>query len=147
MGPADRPEGLVRPFLNRGPRPASANESFDPQAAESGAPSVRSYMITGGRTHAEGVALEFESILSVTRLGANRVGVVPFERGKILQLCFDGQYSVAEVAAHLRVPIGVTKVLCADLINDGMLEASGASADVANDVSLLTRLIQGVRAL
>ncbi len=133
MGSADRPEGLVRPFLNRGSRPAPTpkEEAGDGPSKTS----VRSYLITGGRTHAEGVSLEFESILSITRIGTNRMASASFERAKVLQLCSESQVSVAEVAAKLSIPIGVTKVLCADLIGDGLLEAHSASADVASDVS------------
>jgi hypothetical protein len=145
MPPNDTPEGFVRPFLARGlkPKPSAADEPV----ADTGVPAVRSYMITGGRTHTDGVRLEFESMLSITRLGENRAANMPFEKGKALALIAAGELSVAEVAARVQIPIGVAKVLCADLISDGLAEAHTADADVANDVSLLTRLIQGVRAL
>jgi hypothetical protein len=56
--------------------------------------------------------------------------------------------SVAELSAHLRVPIGVTRVLVADLVGQGMLEASAPTATrPADDVEFLERLMQGVAAL
>jgi hypothetical protein len=146
MPPIDRPDGLVRPFLNRGPKARQVEDDVA-AATPPSSTGVRSYMITKGRTHTDGVRLEFETILSVTALGERRGPSMNFEQGKVMALCLESQQSVAEVAALLNLPIGVAKVVCADLVGEGLLEPHAASSDVASDVSLLTRLIQGVRAL
>jgi hypothetical protein len=146
MPPIDRPDGLVRPFLNRGPKSRQVEEDAAAPTTPT-TPGVRSYMITKGRAHTDGVRLEFETILSATPLGERRGPTLNFEQGKVMALVLESQQSVAEVAALLSLPIGVVKVVCADLVGEGLLEPHAASTDVASDVSLLTRLIQGVRAL
>ena len=55
--------------------------------------------------------------------------------------------SVAELSARMHVPIGVVRVVAADLVSEGMLESFQPSANVADDVLLITRLIAGVRSL
>jgi hypothetical protein len=119
-------------------------------AAEEVAPStpvVRAYMMTGGRTSTDGVKLEFETMLSLTAPGRRRQPALLFEQAKIAGALVDETLSVAELAVRLNVPIGVAQVLCADMLGEGLLEQHAASSNVAQDVSLLTRLINGVRAL
>jgi len=55
--------------------------------------------------------------------------------------------SVAEVSAHLRIPIGVARVLVADLVSDGRLEAGTPPPRHADDDEFIERLMQGVPAL
>jgi len=62
-------------------------------------------------------------------------------------LCHTDPLSVAELSARLHVPIGVVRVVAADLVSEGLLEAFQPSANVADDVLLITRLIAGVRSL
>lgn len=107
---------------------------------------VRAYAMTGGRSHTNGV-LEFETMLRSTGSGREALTAMKFERAEILRLCQSDPQSVAELAALLRVPIGVVRVVAADLVSEGMLESFQPSANVADDVLLITRLIAGVRSL
>jgi hypothetical protein len=141
---ADEPHAqLVRPFLDRKRPLERASVDEDHSAAASG---VRAYAMTGGRSHASGV-LEFETMLQSTGVGREALTALKFERAEILRLCQSDPQSVAELAALLRVPIGVVRVVAADLVSEGMLESFQPSANVADDVLLITRLIAGVRSL
>jgi hypothetical protein len=140
------PNGLVRPFMT-GSAPRSAAMSEDSGAAPPPMPVVRAYMMTGGRTSTDGVKLEFETMLSLTAPGRRRQPALLFEQAKIAGALVDETLSVAELAVRMNVPIGVAQVLCADMLGEGLLEQHAASSNVAQDVSLLTRLINGVRAL
>ena len=133
---------LVRPFLEhrRAVRPAHED---DGEVALTG---VRAYTMTGGRAHAA-VHLEFETMLQTTAAGREALTAMKFERADILALARNEPLSVAELSARLHVPIGVVRVVAADLLAEGMLQAFQPSANVADDVLLITRLIAGVRAL
>jgi hypothetical protein len=133
----------VRPFLERGRALSSP-----PAAADEGHPhtGVRAYAITRGRAHAS-VHLEFETMLRVTDAGRASGPTQRFERGEIVRLCDDESLSVAELSARLHLPIGVVRVVAADLLTEGVLESFHPTENVADDVLLLTRLIAGVRAL
>lgn len=143
-GPEAEDHGqLVRPFLDR-KRPLEGHPmEVDHSAAAHG---VRAYAMTGGRAHANGV-LEFETMLQGTAGGREALTALKFERAEILRLCQTDPLSVAELAAQMRVPIGVVRVVAADLVSEGMLESFQPSANVADDVLLITRLIAGVRSL
>ena len=102
--------------------------------------------MTGGRAHAAGV-LEFETMLQATAAGREALTALKFERADILRRCQSDPLSVAELSATLHVPIGVVRVVASDLIAENLLEAFQPSANVSDDVFLITRLIAGVRAL
>jgi hypothetical protein len=141
---ADEPTvELVRPFLDRKRPEQRASVEEDHSAAAHG---VRAYTMTGGRAHASGV-LEFETMLQATGGGREALTALKFERAEILRLCQTDPQSVAELAAKMHVPIGVVRVVAADLASEGMLESFQPSANVADDVLLITRLIAGVRSL
>ncbi len=136
----------VRPFLERG---RDLTHAVDPGPMDPWDPSifgVRAYAITRGRSRAA-IHLEFETMLQATRAGSTSVGSQRFERQAILEHCAGEPLSVAELSALLRLPIGVVRVVAADLLSEGFLQAYQPSEHVADDVFLLTRLIAGVRAL
>ena len=57
--------------------------------------------------------------------------------------------SVAELAAHLSVPLGVAKVLVADLVADGLVEVAATLTDDASvdeRRELIERVLSGLRA-
>lgn len=136
----DDEEILVRPFLAGAARFGTRPEA---PAAEDDS-EVRPYVITRGRATA-GAGLPWETLVVATHLG--RQVRASFEAAQILRLCERTQ-SVAEVSAHLRLPIGVVRVLVADLVGDGLLEASTPTTRrPADDVDFLERLMHGVAAL
>jgi Protein of unknown function (DUF742) len=72
---------------------------------------VRPYTVTGGRTRP---AAEFHLITLVAATG-RQLGEVSPEHDRILGVC-RWPTSVAEISAHLRLPIAVVKILLADLL-------------------------------
>ena len=107
---------------------------------------VRSYTMTSGRSQGS-VALEIESMLQLTADGALLLDRLQFEKARVAALCQVEILSVAELSARLHLPIGVIRVVASDLIVDGLLQAHAPSFGVADDVDLISRLIEGVRAL
>ena len=69
------------------------------------------------------------------------------ERGAIARLCQDIS-SVAEISAHLGIPVGVVRVLVGDMVADGLvhLYRPGAPGD-RPDLALLERVLLGLRAI
>jgi Protein of unknown function (DUF742) len=119
----------------------------DPSGTDSGANGfVRAYVITGGRTRVNEAPLAFEALVCATDRGTQQRSLLMFERKRIVELAAS-PVSVAELAAHLPVPIGVAQVLAADLAADGLLDVSSSPSSPATDVALIKRLIDGVRAL
>lgn len=143
MGAEDPHAQLVRPFLDR-KRPLTLVSPDEVQSPYAGG--VRAYAMTGGRSHA-GTMLEFETMLQATAGGREALTALKFERADILRRCHNDPLSVAELSAQLRIPIGVVRVVAADLVSEGMLESFHPSSNVADDVLLITRLIAGVRSL
>jgi Protein of unknown function (DUF742) len=118
-GPDADDEPLARPFLGA---PAAAGPHHAGPADPAGAQEVRPYVMTGGRTQTRGGPdLSLESLVVATPEG--RYAHASFEAAQVLRLCEQSQ-SVAEVSAHLRLPLGVARVLVADLIAAGLLTAT-----------------------
>jgi hypothetical protein len=109
---------------------------------------VRPYALVGGRTHAGGSApIPVESVV-VTQLDLER-GTLVLERAAIVRLCERPQ-SVAEVAVALQVPVGVARVLVADLEAEGFVRVDlppGSLRASGPDRTLLERVLAGLEAL
>ena len=70
-------------------------------------------------------------------------------RGQILTWCAHGP-SVAEIAAHLSLPLGATRFLVGDLVTHGYLRVhspDGASMTIDERRELVSRTLRGLRAL
>ncbi len=107
---------------------------------------VRPYAITGGRTRST-TEVQIETIVVRTAKGETALGTAGFEKAKILRLC-DTPLSVAEVSAHLRVPLGVARVLIGDMTDEGLVDFNRSQA--AGDrpsLRLLERVFDGLQAL
>ena len=108
---------------------------------------VRPYVLTRGRTHAPGPVLPLETgVRSVTAIELLPMDTSPESR-RIVELC-QPALSLAELAARLVLPVGVVRVLVADLVEAAIVTADDPhSVDIATDVHLLERLLDGIRAL
>ena len=108
---------------------------------------VPPYAITGGRVRPtlRAEELELETLISTTSAySALPAGISPEQRS-IVTLC-SAMQSIAEVSAHLDVPIGVARVLISDLAVWGLVtlhRPGGGSGDQA----LLERVLHGLRAI
>lgn len=104
------------------------------------------YALTGGRTRSRGGDLHLETLVTTTELGLESRPRLRFEHARIVELC-RRPMSVAEVAASLRVPFGVARVLVSDLHADQMLTVHRAAAtnDGRPKTEVLERLLSGLR--
>ena len=107
---------------------------------------VRPYLFTRGRTRSAGRQLAIETMVAATAMGRDKASCLPPEQRGIVELCAHPQ-SVAELGARVSAPLGVLRVLVADLADDGLVDVHEPEADLAADVQLLERLIARVRAI
>lgn len=119
------------------------------QADDADKPSlVRPYTLTAGRTDSR-VDLPLEA--PIETLASTKPPRWPGNdvRGQILTLCAESP-SVAEIAAHLSVPLGVARVLIGDLVTQGYLRVHTTLGDSTTDDErreLIGRTLRGLRAL
>ncbi|MFC0539911.1 DUF742 domain-containing protein [Kutzneria chonburiensis] len=102
---------------------------------------VRPFIVTGGRTMPLRDDLRIETLVVADR--AALTAPLRFELQTVVRLCQSPQ-SVAEVAAHLHVPLGVAKVVIGDLMAAGHVTVHQPT-ELA--VSTIERIRDLVRAL
>jgi len=118
-----------------------------PYGGEKDQPLVRPYAMTGGRTRPR-YQLAIEALVSTSADPAQLVGLLP-EHQRICQLCQEVK-SVAEISALLAIPLGVARILVADLAEAGMVaihQPGSSEPGGAPDVTLLERVLSGLRKL
>lgn len=108
---------------------------------------VRSYVLTGGRTRS-GADLPLETMVRVTTLGTSASPRLALERKKIVILAAD-PLSIAEVSAHLSLPLGVARVLVGDMVEEGLLDSHKPAVEQGErpDVALLEKVLDGLQTL
>ncbi|WP_181776973.1 DUF742 domain-containing protein [Amycolatopsis pittospori] len=147
--PVASPLSAPSPIRQSPPRPASSAGSapasvYLPPASGS---RVRPYTRTGGRTRtAHDLALE--ALVSTSDDGRRYRGVRTIEHRQICDLCLDTR-SIAEIAAHLRLPLGVVKVLVGDMADAGLVLIHQTELIMGDSSSraFMERVLQGLRAL
>jgi hypothetical protein len=106
------------------------------------------YAITGGRTRPvlDPGDLELETLISTTS-PSPPPGLTP-EQHAIITLCRHLR-SIAEVSAHLDIPIGVARVLVGDLASGGLitLHRPDTTTGGGPTLALLERVLHGLRGL
>ncbi|MEU9026860.1 DUF742 domain-containing protein [Streptomyces sp. NPDC048383] len=133
----------------QGHRPSqSPMRSSQPPAPKAHNPLVRPYAMTGGRTRPR-YQLAIEALVSTTADPARLQGQLP-EHQRICRLCQEIK-SVAEISALLSIPLGVARILVADLAEAGLVAihqpGGDESAGGQPDVTLLERVLSGLRKL
>ena len=108
---------------------------------------VRPYTRTGGRTRPV-YDLAIEGLVSTSDSGWEMEEALLPEHRAICSLCMDTK-SVAEVAAHLRLPLGVVRVLIGDMAGMGLVVIHSSDAIVGDRPSMefLERVLSGLRRL
>jgi hypothetical protein len=101
---------------------------------------IRPFLLTGGRTRPARDGLRVETLV---RSNHEAPAAVRFEGRQIVQLC-RRPTSLAEIAAALGIPIGVARVLVADLVAAGTVSTVEPGT---MSVSLIERIRDRVRAL
>ncbi|MFI7012154.1 DUF742 domain-containing protein [Streptomyces sp. NPDC050145] len=114
---------------------------------------VRPYSLTGGRTRF-GHVLLVETFVAALEAPDERLeigkgtlaGVMP-EMRAIVELC-RRMRTVAEIAALLKMPLGVVRVLLSDLADQGKIRVYGTGHGPGQpDRALLERVLSGLRRL
>lgn len=135
---ADISASLVRPFVGMSQAIQAADDG-DPATVPDAA--VRPYLVTSGRT-AGAVGIPVEAQVVVTTEGRDARQWLTFEYHDIVSLC-DEPLAVAEIAARLRLHLGVIRVLVSDLQQHGIVTTFRPEAD--SDVDTILRVIHGLR--
>ncbi|RKT56215.1 DUF742 domain-containing protein [Saccharothrix australiensis] len=107
---------------------------------------VRPYTRTGGRTRST-TTLAIETIVTTNERAARDALTSTAEHRIISDLC-RLPHSVAEVAARLRLPLGVVRVLLADMSDLALIdvhEQGGAGGDGRPSMELMERVLSGLR--
>jgi hypothetical protein len=114
---------------------------------EDAGPVVRPYAVTGGRIRSD--VGEFDLIalvVAIQPVSALGPGLAP-EHVSIMRLC-QSPLSVAEVAAHLNLPVGIVRVLLGDLLDDGLIRThQPPPASQPPSQRILNAVINGLRSL
>jgi hypothetical protein len=106
---------------------------------------IRPYAITGGRTGAEAENLGLETQIQANTRASSHLGAYRWEAARLIELV-QIPTALVEVAARLEIPIGVTKVLVADLVRDGAIVVH-VPQRTQSFTSLLEKVLDGVRNL
>ncbi|GAB2996400.1 DUF742 domain-containing protein [Streptomyces pseudoechinosporeus] len=129
------------------PHDAAGEAGGSPEPAGR-ARSIRPFLLTAGRVSGGGTAppIPVETQVVSTSTGLSVLRTLTFEHHDIIAACRRPQ-SVAELAAQLRLHLNVVRVLAEDLCAAGHLAVHRPNAGTAQDLSVLRRVIDGLRAV
>jgi hypothetical protein len=109
-------------------------------------PVIRPYAFVGGRTTPAGAFFDLIAMVTARRTPDGPVHLEP-EHQRILAMCAEPR-SVADLAADLRIPLGVVRVILADLREQGLVTIRPPVApNRLPDTYALRRIEDGLRRL
>jgi hypothetical protein len=109
---------------------------------------IRPYAVTRGRTEpVRDIAME--AVLVTTERGRQEAAFAGRDKQRIATLCDQQPLSLAEIASHMRVALGVAKVLVADMAIEGLLTLHETTVHDGYEerMELLERVLSGLRKL
>jgi hypothetical protein len=109
---------------------------------------VRPYAVTRGRTEPRR-DIPIEAVLVANQSAVQEARFAGHDKYRIAVLCEAKPQSLAELSAHTRHPLGVTRVLVADMVADGLLTLHSAAPKTGftERMNLLERVLSGLRKL
>ncbi|GAA3300937.1 DUF742 domain-containing protein [Dactylosporangium vinaceum] len=112
-------------------------------------PVVRPYAVTGGRAKPAAGAFDLVAFV-VRRVGPGEQHLLPEQRAILART--SEPVSVAELASHLDLALGVVRVLLGDLLQQGLIEMHEPEYDqsvgpLRPDDRILKAVVNGLRAL
>lgn len=114
---------------------------------------VRPYAVTRGRTRPR-LDIALEALVETTVRGRDAAARDATGQGReqqyIASLCDGRLQSLAEIAARMQLPLGVARVLIADMAADGLVAVYEPTSFDSNDsvgTELLERVLSGLRRL
>lgn len=108
---------------------------------------LRAYALTQGRTRID-ADLPMDAMVSVAEITLPEHGSP--EQEKIIAACQDGPQSLVDLSARLDMPLGVVRVLLADLIRGGTVDVNHAedrAVPLHRDLALLEEVLDGIESL
>jgi hypothetical protein len=123
------------------------HDLYDEESVEE-ARVVRPYALTRGRTRPGRSDLPLEALVRAVAGATDPLGTA--ERRRILDLTREQILSVAELSAHLSLPLGVVRVLVGDLADEGLVvvhTGSPTAAPPAANLKVLESVLDGISAL
>ena len=111
---------------------------------------VRSFMLTRGRTRAAAAELPIETIVSApAELGA--LGEVLDREHLRIRTLLTGPMSIAEISAHLSIPLRAAVVLVSEMVAAGTLRAGSTTTSTSSapvdDLDLLVKIRSALQML
>lgn len=113
---------------------------------------VRPYTMTGGRSGVGLPNIALEALVAVTPAGMRMRGRFRWEAAEIIAQSRK-EIAIVELAANLEVPVGVIRVLAADLRDQGAITITDPRSEATVDsgdteyAELLHKVLDGIRAL
>lgn len=112
---------------------------------------IRPYTMTGGRTGKDLPPIALEAIVVATPHGQKMRGQLRWEASHIIDLTRGGS-AVVELAARLDIPVGVVRVVVADLAKRNAVDVTDPMDEQAPDTSeeyanLLKKVLDGINSL
>jgi hypothetical protein len=86
------------------------------------------------------------ALISTTERGRTTTRGLPAEHAAICRLCRSPQ-SVAEVAALMKVPLPVARVIVVDMEGQDLVVVTAPGQDDGQSTEILTRVLEGLRRL
>ena len=124
-----------------------AHDLYDEDVVED-ARVVRPYALTRGRTRPGRSDLRLEALVRGV-IGIADPNPSP-ERRRILERTSSSILSVAELSAHLSLPLGVVRVLVGDLADEGLVvvhTGTPSAAPAATQLKVLESVLNGISSL
>jgi len=104
--------------------------------------------VTRGRTEPR-QEIAIEAVLVANSAAIQQAHFAGHDKHRIARVCDGKPQSLAEIAAYTRLPLGVSRVLVADMVADGLLTLHSAAPVQAygERMELLERVLSGLRRL
>jgi hypothetical protein len=124
----------------------------DGGSRDSRGPVVRPYAVTSGRTRPSGAAIDMVAVVSAIRsasvagLELEQVHSLGPEHLRVLQSC-RGPVAVADLAVDLDLPLGVVRILVADLREHGLVNVRQPTPSGLADIGTLKEVADALRRL
>ncbi|WP_411084655.1 DUF742 domain-containing protein [Streptomyces sp. cmx-18-6] len=126
----------------------TATGPTDPEFEPEAGALVRPYVITRGRDLPGEDTFTLITLVTTATDERQRPQRLSPEERQVLEMCSNGYLSVAEIAAHCRLPLGIVKVLLSSLAEGGyLLTRSPVPAARLANRTLLQEVLDGLKAL
>src|SRR5690625_1648644 len=111
---------------------------------------VRPYAVTGGRVRSETANFPVEALVEALPDARGRTGLTP-EKRAIIERCASQYLSIAELSAYVQLPVGVVRIVVADLVEETLVRVHGVSSSSdyspATTMSVLESVLNGISSL